>query len=328
MAHLFSRFVLFLGTFLSFYIAPVALSADSFNELISFGDSLTDVGNVAGLTVPGVKPVIPGYYQETHFSDFLIWNEIVANFMELPPRTPGRGNSTSLTPLPNGNDWAWGGAEAAAGFDQPLGVIEPIPNLLTQVGQYLAYNTPNRKTLYSIWAGADNLLVGGSFTPEAAQSAVDSIISSMELLEEAGARHFLIFNLPKLGDTPSAISGGPISELFANIYTKAFNKALTSALQKLSHSHRFKGKIYFVNIYKEFLRAVNSVSRKGFYTPPYFVPGPPVVITNVTNEAINIFDATGTLPPNYLFWDDVHPTTQGHQAIAGLVLRVLKFKPN
>jgi hypothetical protein len=38
-----------------------------FDNIIAFGDSLTDVGNVAGVTEPNVAPRINGYYQETHF---------------------------------------------------------------------------------------------------------------------------------------------------------------------------------------------------------------------------------------------------------------------
>ena len=39
-----------------------ALQAATFTELISFGDSLSDVGNVAGITTPGVAPLVNGYY--------------------------------------------------------------------------------------------------------------------------------------------------------------------------------------------------------------------------------------------------------------------------
>jgi hypothetical protein len=68
-----------------------------------------------------------------------------------------------------------GGAEAAGGTDQSSGVTEPIPNLLTQVQEYLASNTLGGKTLYAIWAGADNLLVGGQFGPQAPIEAVDAV---------------------------------------------------------------------------------------------------------------------------------------------------------
>jgi phospholipase/lecithinase/hemolysin len=46
--------------------------AAPFTDLISFGDSLSDVGNVAGITKPGIAPLVNGYYQQTHFSDNVI----------------------------------------------------------------------------------------------------------------------------------------------------------------------------------------------------------------------------------------------------------------
>jgi len=301
-------------------------NAQQFPDIISFGDSLTDVGNVAGVTEPGVSPRINGYYLETHFSDNIIWIETLANYLGLPPRTPGRGSSTTLPPQPLGNDWAWGGSEAASGSVQPPGVTEPIPNLLSEIEQYLAVNTPNPYTLYAIWSGADNLLIGGKFGPKAARSAVQTVIEAITMLEQAGARNFLIFNMPKLGDTPSAQAGGRIDEAAANIYSISFNLDIRRSLKKLQKSCSFNGTIYFVDIFTELVHVVNVVNAGGTYTPRFFTPGPPVAISNVTGEALDVFNSTGQFPTNYLFWDDVHPTTQGHQVVAGLVLRALNSR--
>lgn len=308
----------------SFFLAQFSYAEQSFDEIISFGDSLTDVGNVAGVTQPGVAPVINGYYQKTHFSDNVLWIEILANYLGLPARTPGRGDSTTLPPLPKGNVWAWGGSEAAAGFVQPSGVTEPIPNLLTEVSDYLDNNDARRRTLYTIWSGADNLLVGGNFSPRAARKAVRAVEKAIWELRHAGARNFLVFNMPKLGDTPSAQSGGRIDEIAANIYAQAYNRALERTLKRLNRHPFFRSNIFFVDIYSELVLVVNTVNAGGTYTPSFFVPGAPVVISNVKDEALAVFNATGTFPTNYLFWDDVHPTTQGHQVIAGLVLQSLQ----
>ena len=265
-----------------------------FREVIAFGDSLTDVGNVAGLTEAGVAPVIDGYYEETHFSDNILWIEWLAEYWGLPERTPGRGNSTSLKAQPKGNTWAWGGSAAAAGSDQPDGVTEPIPNLLKEVNSYLLRNTVRRDTLYTLWSGADNLLVLGKFGPKAAEDAVQAVTSAMWRLEYAGARHIVVFDMPKLGDTPNAQSGGPVAIAAANLYGDSYNAALRK-----------------------------KVNAGETYTPDFFVPGPPVEINNVKDEGLDYFQTNGTFPSGYLFWDDVHPTTQGHQMVAGLVLRAL-----
>lgn len=301
-------------------------NAQPFNEMIAFGDSLTDVGNVAGLTEPGFSPRINGYYKETHFSDNILWIETLANYWKLPQRTPGRSNSTTLPPKPKGNTWAWGGSEAAKGSVQQDGVTEPVPNLLKEVNQYLANHKPHIKTLYAIWSGADNLLIGGKFGPKAAKEAVAAVEIALRRLEKAGARHFLIFNMPKLGDTPSAQSGGRIDELAANIYSDSYNKALRKMLKELRQDSSFAANLYFVNVYEELVLVVDAVKRGKTYKPRFFVPGPPVAINNVTDQGLDYFNATGAFPANYLFWDDVHPTTQGHQVVAGLVLRAIDSK--
>jgi phospholipase/lecithinase/hemolysin len=307
-----------------FILSPQISPAKQFKEIITFGDSLSDVGNVAGLTVPGFSPKINGYYLETHFSDNILWIETLAQFLNLPARTPGRGNSTTLQPLPQGNTWAWGGSEAASGSVEPSGVIEPIPNLLTEVNQFLTVHQPDSKTLYAIWSGADNLLIGGKFGPQAARNAVSAVEKSMRRLEHAGARQLLIFNMPKLGDTPSAQSGGRIDQLAADIYSDSYNRALRKTLRKLRKDECFKARIYFIDVYTEIVKVVNTVNEGRIYVPSFFIPGPPVAISNVTDEGLDYFNNFGTYPTNYLFWDDVHPTTQGHQVIAGLVLKAFR----
>lgn len=109
----------------------------------------------------------------------------------------------------------------------------------------------------------------------------------------------------------------------ANIYSHFYNKDLTIMLKTLLNKKDFNAKIYFVDIFTELQLVVDTVKLGFTYTPSFFVPGPPVAINNVTNEALNYFNTTGLYPTNYLFWDDVHPTTQGHQVIAGLVLKSL-----
>jgi phospholipase/lecithinase/hemolysin len=189
----------------------------------------------------------------------------------LAPRTPGRGDTTTLPPETGGNTWAWGGAEAASGTDKPTGVTEPIPNLLTQVQAYLASNSPGKRALFAIWSGADNLLVGGKFGPQAATAAVDAVKTAMQELEKAGARHPLIFNMPQVDDTPDAQAGGRAAIAAANLYSVSFNVALRAAAHQSRSNRRFK----VVDAFTELVRIVNTVNRGRAYKPRFFVPGAP-----------------------------------------------------
>lgn len=318
---------LFVGALLFWSTAGFAGSVSPYDDIIAFGDSLTDVGNVAGVTDPGTAPLINGYYQQTHFSDNIVWVEWLANFWNLPTRTPGRGNVTTLPPQPNGNTWAWGGSEAASGTVQPDGVNEPIPNLQLEVSQYLANNTVNPNALYTIWSGANNLLVGGKFGPQAAADAVDSVKDALKTLEAAGARHFVVLNMPKLGDTPEAQAGGVIDEAIANEFATVYNDVLDAVLLELRSDPFFRADIFDVDTFSELELVVDTVNSGQPYTPDFFVPGDPVTITNVIDQGLTFFNDNGTFPPGYLFWDDIHPTTQGHQVVAGLVLQAVIPSP-
>jgi phospholipase/lecithinase/hemolysin len=303
------------------------LRREHFRDIIAFGDSLTDVGNVAGVTTSGFAPVINGYYQRERFSDGPVWVEDLADFLGFPARTPGRGSSTTLPPQPHGNTWAWGGAEAADGFDQPPGVVEPIPNLITAVDEYLLSNRPNRRNLFAIWAGADNLLIGNDFSPLAAQEAVDAVVTSIRKLARRGAHEFLVFNMPSLGDTPFVqflnSNVEPGIAFLANIYSISFNQALNDAVRGLARELRHSD-IHVIDVYSELALIVNTVNAGLTYTPSFFVPGDAVAIDNVTGQGLDYFNLHGTFPPNYLFWDGVHPTGPGHQIVAGLALQVIE----
>jgi len=298
--------------------------AAQFTDLISFGDSLSDVGNVAGITTPGIAPLVNGYYQQTHFSDNVIWNETLAAYLGLPARTPGRIAWGGMPAALSGNTWAWGGSESSANSVTPSWVTAPIPGLLQETSSYLSNFTPNSTTLYSIWSGADNLLVGNSPSPAAAQAAVSTVKTAMTDLERAGARHLLVFNMPKIGDTPYAQDNGPAYIAAANVYSTSYDTAMNTAIAELRADPAFRAQIYYVDVYTPLEQVVTAVKTTGTYTPNFFVPGAPVTITNVTDKALTYFDNhSGTYPDGYFFWDIVHPTTQGHALVAGLALQAL-----
>jgi phospholipase/lecithinase/hemolysin len=129
--------------------------------------------------------------------------------------------------------------------------------------------------------------------------------------------------MPKLDDTPDAQAGGQAAIAAANLYSVSFKVALRAAIHQLRNKGRFKAKIYVVDAFTKLVRIVDTVNRGRTYKPRFFVPGAPVAINNVTDTGLNYFNTNGTYPTNYLFWDEVHPTTQGHQTVAGLVLRAV-----
>ena len=139
-----------------------AASSTDFSQVVVFGDSLSDDGNISLATDPNQQPPLrfttnPG----------LVAIEDIAN---------GLGLGSSLSPsLTGGNDFAWGGAGVLT--DSPGSVIPvkncpappfsnvcvigsaPVPTLTDQINTYLAGKpTINSHALYSIWGGANDIL--------------------------------------------------------------------------------------------------------------------------------------------------------------------------
>lgn len=116
-----------------------AAVATDFSQVIVFGDSLSDNGNLSLATAPSVQPPMrfttnPGTVAIENVADAL---------------------GSTLTPsLTGGGDYAWGGAGI---FNNSPGTPSAIPTLTNQVGGYLAGATVDRNALYSIWGGANDI---------------------------------------------------------------------------------------------------------------------------------------------------------------------------
>jgi phospholipase/lecithinase/hemolysin len=193
-------------------LTPTPATAD-FAQIIVFGDSLSDTGNV--FAAIGFPP--PPYFQG-RFSNGPIWVEHLAGRFNLPAPTPS---------LRGGTDYAFGGAESGLGFS-PAGA----PNLGTQLNSYLAGNTPGADQLFVLWAGADDIF-NGQTNPGA---IVANLVGHLTRLTQAGARQFLVGNYPLLGETPFGRTLDPLARQGLNTLTLAFNSLLESELRRLEQS--------------------------------------------------------------------------------------------
>ncbi|KAJ3263946.1 hypothetical protein HDU76_012235, partial [Blyttiomyces sp. JEL0837] len=140
---LFSTIVALAGAALSTaspIAAPVNLSrrdcAGGATSLIAFGDSLTDNGNFY-VALNKTYPPSPPYYQG-HFTNGLVWAEVVANTLNL-----------------NLQDYAYGGATTDSTFVPPF--IPSLPGALQQVQLWLsAKPTITCNQIFSLWIGAND----------------------------------------------------------------------------------------------------------------------------------------------------------------------------
>jgi outer membrane lipase/esterase len=251
-------------------------SAAAFTGIFTFGDSLSDSGNTSlasGGAVPGAA------YFNGHFSNGPVWVESL---------TAGLGLTGTFPSLLGGRNFAFGGANTATG-----GLV---PTISQQVGGFLGSGGSFLPTdLVVVWGGANDFF-SGQTNPAIPAGNISSIIST---LAGAGARNFLVPNLPDLGDTPDSIAtGDPLVIAGSSAFSIAFNAALLSGMNSLESSLGVT--IYDLDVYNISKDIKNSPATYGF--------------TNTTQAALLTGNAANAA--QYVFWDGVHPTTRVHDIIA------------
>lgn len=294
-------------------LAPAAFAED-FGRLVIFGDSLSDAGNhfiAFGTTsrqpfdpIPEASYAIGGH----HFSNGATWAEQLATALHLPTsgkpalRVPGVFTNYAV-------------GRARARVDAP---VFPFYDLSTQVGLFLSDfgGVAPSDALYVLWIGADDLNdalsalmsdPSGATSAVIIQEAVLAVASNIQVLWAAGARTFLIPNMPNLAITPAVRSLGPDAQFAATVQAAGYNAALDQALIPLQ---ALPG-IQFIRL------DINALFDDVVAAPDA------AGLANVGDACLTFFvtgHAICKTPNRYLFWDGIHPTETGHDLIADAAL--------
>jgi len=302
------------------------VQAEDYNKLFVFGDSLSDTGNVAFLTAPSGFSIPPAsrYYQG-RFSNGPIAAEMLMQSLEIEGELqPILALNPEKLSLKNSHhqaiNLAFAGSET--GFrNSVLGQFD-VPGLLGQVAMFgvIKMNAkPMEDSLAFIWSGGNDYF-NQYFTGNAvsADRVVGNIKKAIKFLYRSGIRHFMVPNLPDVGDVPIAhilaqLNGDNNIPANLSALTLEHNYKLELVLNKLS---RLRGiKIHRVDAY--------SIAKKEI-APNDIFPGPasdclyrpdisPAICTAVPFE----------LGDGLIFWDETHTSTQVHQLFAEEFSRVL-----
>jgi phospholipase/lecithinase/hemolysin len=294
----------------------------TFTQIIVFGDSLSDNGNIRHRMESDFMVGYPGgefNYSDGRFTNSSdtdpasalyagVWHEQLATtFLSLAVAT----NS-----LDGGFDYAFGGATTNDGSSDRTVISNPDPfsggefsisidNLGGQVDEYIGSFTADANALYIVWGGGNDLFDDDSAANVTATvSRVGGLIGR---LANAGARNFLVPNVPPLGEIPHYNADSTrAAEL--DMASASYRSQLTVALNLTKSALAGQGinvQIYPVDIWSLVVRLTAEPSKYGF--------------TNVVDSA----QGESVDPDQYLFWDDIHPTAAGHFQIANEANRVL-----
>ncbi len=252
-------------------------AVNPYKNLVIFGDSLSDTGNAYKASGNTIPPS-PNY--QGRASNGLIWVDYLAPNLQFTDQSI--------------QNYAFFGADT--GVSNTLGSIT-VPGLLTQIQQFKTSNANpiGKDGLYVIWAGANDFLNLATDPTQAVTNAVNNISSAIVTLAELGAKKIVVGNLADLGTTPGVIASNNVAN--ARAISNGFNTALSQALNNLEPA--LSVDLSLVDIFGlSTAVSTNPASYK---------------FTNITQPLITATNPVN--PDQYGFWDDVHPTTRGHQLI-------------
>lgn len=282
-------------------LAPGTASALAFSDLVIFGDSLSDTGNLS-LATGGAYPGTAQPYDGGRYSDGPVWTEYLA---------AGLGLSHAATPyLTGGNNYAYAGARTG-------GVSGGIPGLLAQTAGIwgASHTVADPNALYVLVGGGNDMrdarsVVGGTdLTRQAdALAAVGNLYQSMGYLASKGAKNVLISNLPDLGYSFEAVLLGKTAE--SSNASLHFNN-LIGGLQTFGQSLGMDVDVLDMN--GALLAVRNSPGAFG--------------ITDIDHPCAGFAYSTGVSCSASLFSDVLHPSSRAHQIIANAAFQALGVAP-
>ena len=317
-------------------------STPQYLQIISFGDSLSDVGTYrvgAVAAVGGGEFTINGPNNE-------IWVQDIATALSLPApcaAETGLNGAASLgfsVPVATHSGclgYAQGGARVTnpvgpgnallGGSNALLGLLT-VP-VATQIQNYLTANNGafSSSDLVTVWAGANDLFIqadtvaAGAETPAQAAAAMAQAATelasyvNMEILGK-GATHVLVLNLPDITLTPYALALPSADLPFIAQLVATFNQTLQAGLASDSSSQ-----LLMIDAYTLSQTEAANASTYG--------------LTNITTPACNLSPTANPLSSslicsaanlsssnvlNYEYADTVHPTPYSHALLAKGVL--------
>lgn len=290
-------------------LASTAVSALAQNagtgitRVVSFGDSLTDNGNLfigSGGTQPPSPPYNKRFTNGVTFAELL--NGPMLGFFT--PATPAVLNANNV-------NYAFGGSRTDTLVANP-------PGIPTQIGAYLVRGgTFGNNTLVTYFGGANNIFqafaiaAGNPATAQATMTIVTNASAadagaSLTQLAGAGARTVAVYNLPNFGSLPNFTALGASAVQLASFSSGNFNTSLNTATQNVATANRSVNFVQ-VDVAGAFAAVIANPAAFGFSN---------VTALCLTTPACG--GGTFAQQNQYLFWDGVHPTQAGHQLLATL----------
>jgi phospholipase/lecithinase/hemolysin len=291
----------------AFFFASICVHADPIDQLVVFGDSLSDNGDAA-IALGGT---LPGNYAPNAFTDgstttpatsgpFGLWSDQLAADLGVPDPQPF---------LAGGTDFAVASALTGhnSAFSAPPLPPTQVPFTSDQVSLYLLTNVPSSTTLYTFWAGANDIDSGVNPI-----TAANNVAANIKTLAAAGATDFLWLNLPPLGDTPDGLASGHSAAL--NAATEAYDVAWSADIAALRAVGIDVDGVNVALLFDQINADPSKFDFSDVTDPAWCGPG-------------GLPTCAGNNPNEFLYWDGEHPTTAADAQVAALAFNDVAATP-
>ncbi len=305
MKTLLRSFVLCFGLGL---VSPGLAQNRTFTNQYSFGDSLSDSGNLFAATSALGAPNPPAPYFQGRFSNGRVFTELLGNNLALAATSPASVKSSL--------NFAFGGATAAGTNALP-------PSIGVQLGLFQSRGiVPARTDLFTLLAGPNDLIpvLTAPTTPTnpaaldtAGFNTAQAVAASAQALISFGAKNLVVAGMPNLGATPRSLASGGVGgagAAFGLRASKAFNDQLRTRLAGIAAAATDVNLVY-VDLQGILDRVVLDYRALGYANATSYYLAPAA-------------QGGGQGDPNsYVFWDDIHPTAKTHATLAAIVTEQL-----
>lgn len=341
-----------------YYVPQMVLDA-GLNIVTEFFDNelAPYIANLVGKVK--LVPILPGKpYWNSRFSNGRVWNEYLAQMWSIQ-----KSDEEVYLNKAFGGSWAATYNYQLTVWNlirHPLGTIKTLivgklipPSLGLSVQAYLMEHSKlNGQTVYFVFSGGNDylnvVLFEDNYNPTIMSNYVDNVIegvsSAVLKLEQAGAKRFVIMGLPHLGETPRYVRTTDRAVL--NTAVDVHNQRLAVRVDQWKKLYP-KADFLFIDIQKYLLQALDNPQHYGFSNIadacidvkfPMFnaLAHSPFARNYVLRYAqvLHYKDQQLSLgennyqmcdaPDEYLFWDEVHPSTRAHQHLAFEICSAMK----
>jgi outer membrane lipase/esterase len=296
-----------LATGAALVVGTFAAQAATYTDIVIFGDSLSDTGNLQILS-KGALPDVKQPYFNGRFSDGLVWTDFL---------TTALGDNAKASLL-GGSNYAVAGARTGGGS---------LPSLGVQLNAFWNKPAADSQALYILVGGGNDMRDARDLFPtmdaageqgrqDAADLAIANLKAQLQTLANKGAKHVLISNLPDLGRSPEAVGLGLVEA--STDATKRFNDQI-AGLESFADGLGMDVDVMDMAgaadaVYKDAL----FNSGRGFGMSNPFAPCNGFAFSpNIPQTACNIS----------LFSDALHPSSAAHRVIAQAGLAALVPEP-